>query len=234
MSPRPELAVIFDLDGLLADTEPVWSESARLLLERRGRTYDPRSKSLLMGRHPLEVARWTVDRYGLDDAPDALLAERLQILLALYTATPPRPLPGARELVTALQGEGVPMAVASGSPSEVVEAVLQQLDLRGPLAVVVGSDAVLHGKPAPDVFLLAAERLGVDAEACVVLEDSPAGVKAALAAGMACVAVPSPGVTDADVAGAHARSRSLSELSPAVLREIVVARGVTAAAPLLY
>jgi HAD superfamily hydrolase (TIGR01509 family) len=227
MSPRPEIAVIFDLDGLLADTEPVWSESARLLLERRHLSFEgwTRFKPSLMGRHPLEVARWIVEHYALDDAPDALLAERLEILLGLYAATPPRPLPGACELVAVLHDEGVPMAVASGSPSSVVEEVLRQLDLRGPLAIFVGSDAVRRGKPAPDLFLLAAKRLGAAVEACVVLEDSPAGVKAALAARMVCVAVPSPGVADADVVGAHHLSRSLSELSPAALRAIVARRG---------
>jgi HAD superfamily hydrolase (TIGR01509 family) len=218
-----ELAVIFDLDGLLADTEPLWSESARVLLERRGRSYDPGLKTLFMGRPPAEVARIMKEHYSLQGRVQELLAERLEILEQLYATGPVSPMPGAIELVTDLEAEDVPMAVASGSPGYLVRTVLETLGLRKQLPVALGSDEVDRGKPAPDLFLLAARRLGATADRCVVLEDAPAGVQAALAAGMACVAVPSPDVSAGELA-AHLTVSCLSELTPALLARVINAR----------
>lgn len=219
-----ELAVIFDLDGLLADTEPLWSESARILLERRGRSYDSSLKTLFMGRQPAEVARIMKEHYSLRGPVEELLAERLEILEQLYATGPVTPMPGAVELVTTLEADEVPMAVASGSPGYLVRTVLETLGLRKQLPVALGSDEVDRGKPAPDLFLLAARRLGAAADRCVVLEDAPAGVQAALAAGMACVAVPGPDVPAGELADAHLTVSCLSELTPALLARVANAR----------
>ena len=216
-----ELAVIFDLDGLLADTEPMWAESGRTLIEGKGRVYDPSLRTQYMGRAPLDVARLMVQHYELADEPAALMDQRLQILAGLYRQRPLEALPGARDLVAALAAQGVPLAVASGSPGSLVEVVLERLDLRSPMAVCLGSDAVDHGKPAPDLFLLAARRLGVEPRRCVVLEDAGTGVQAALAAGMACVAVPLPETPLRNVAGATRVARSLEQLSPEDLLHLI-------------
>ncbi len=217
-----ELAVIFDLDGLLADTEPLWGESARVLVEGKGRVYDPSLRTQYMGRAPLDVAGLMVQQYDLDDEPAALMKQRLQILAGLYRRQPLEALPGARDLVAALAAEDVPMAVASGSPGFLVQVVLERLDLRSPMKACLGSDAVARGKPAPDLFLLAARRLGADPGRCVVLEDAGAGVRAALAAGMACVAVPLPETPPSAVSGATRVVQSLEELSPADLLNLIV------------
>lgn len=216
-----KLAVIFDLDGLLADTEPMWSESARILLEGKDRVYDPSQRTIYMGRAPIEVAKLMVVHYDLPDAPADLMRQRLQILGGLYRDAPLEALPGARSLVRALAHEGVPMAVASGSPSALVEVVLGRLGLRDAMAVCLGSDAVSRGKPAPDLFLLAARRLEAEPRCCVVLEDAAAGVEAALAAGMACVAVPLPETPRQKVAAATRVVGSLEELTPADLLELI-------------
>ena len=215
------MAVIFDLDGLLADTEPSWSESARILLEGKGRVYDPSQKAVYMGRAPLEVAELMVVHYELSDAPAALVRQRLQILEGLYRSDPPGTLPGARELVAALADQGVPMAVASGSPTKLVEVVLEQLELGDAMTVYLGSDTVARGKPAPDLFLLAARWLGAEPRSCVVLEDAAAGVEAALAAGMACVAVPLAETPRHTVAAATRVVSSLERLTPADLLELI-------------
>lgn len=222
MTLRPEdLAVIFDLDGLLADTEPLWTESARQLLARRGHTFDLRLKPGFMGRHPLEVVRRMAEHYHLVEPPGELLRERFTLLQAIYEEAELRPLPGACELVAALEAQRVPMCVASGSPTDLVAIVLRRIDLARAFPHAIGSDAVSRGKPAPDLFLLAAERLGAAPARCVVLEDSPAGVEAALAAGMTCVAVPGPVVPRAAVQGAHHIAGSLLEVTPALLRALV-------------
>ena len=217
---RARWAAIFDLDGLLADTEPLWSESARLLLARRGREYDPGLKLIFMGRHPLEVAGLLVERYGLEEDAGSLLDERLAILEELYASKPIAAMPGAADLVAALAREGVPMAVASGSPTAVLKAVLGRLGLPGRFPVQLGSDQVARGKPAPDLFLLAAERLGVAPARCVVLEDAIAGVDAARAARMAVVAVPGEPVPRERVAHADLVAPSLAALTPAILARL--------------
>jgi HAD superfamily hydrolase (TIGR01509 family) len=220
-----DLAVIFDLDGLLADTEPLWTESARRILGRRGHEFDLNLKPTFMGRHPLEVTRRMVEHYHLSDTPEELLRERLAELRAIYEQEQIRPRPGVRELVAALAVERVPMCVASGSPGDLVAIVLRRLDLSRAFQHAIGSDAVAHGKPAPDLFLLAAARLGAAPRRCVVLEDSPAGVEAALAAGMTCVAVPGPEVPLAAVQRAHHIARSLIEVRPSLLRALADQHG---------
>jgi HAD superfamily hydrolase (TIGR01509 family) len=217
-------AVVFDLDGLLADTEPLWSESSDLLLRRRGHRFDVALKPHVMGRHPLEVARLFVERYGLDDEPAALHEERLEILRELYATREIPAKPGALVLVRALAARETPMAVASGSPSAILRLVADRLGLEQ-VAVRVGSDDVQRGKPAPDLFLLAAVRLGVAPERCVVLEDAIAGVDAARAAGMRVVAVPSPETPRERVAHADLVVDSLVELDPERLAGVVSRRG---------
>jgi HAD superfamily hydrolase (TIGR01509 family) len=220
-SPAPTLAVLFDLDGVLADTEPLWSRSAEVVLQRRGARFDPGLKPQFMGRHPLEVARIMVKHYDLDVAPEALLHERLTILREIYAAAPIPAVSGARELVQALAAEGVPMAVASGSPGELVTAVLTSLGLIQTLPVHLGSDEVERGKPAPDLFEEAARRLGAAPARCVVVEDAVLGVQAAHAAKMACVALASAAVRTELLAGADRVVGSLTELSPALLARVV-------------
>jgi len=214
------LSVIFDLDGLLADTEPLWTESARRLLARRGLRYDPAMKARTLGRHPLEVMGIYKERYHLTEEPDVLVAERLALLREIYQ-TSLRLMPGAEALVRALSDEGVPMAVASSSPSTLVGWVLGQLGLHPPIAVWVGSDQVQHGKPAPDLFLLAAAALEAAPDRCVVLEDSPAGLMAARAAGMCCVAVPGP-EAPAPLPPCDLLVCSLLELTPDRLRSMIL------------
>jgi len=214
-------AAIFDLDGLLADTESFWSESARILLKRYQRTYDPSLKPRFLGRHPVEVATKMVDHYGLDMEPLALLAERMQILEALYVRGPVEPMPGAQELVRALKRLKIPMAVASASPEFLVDLVLTKIRLNRFISTRVSADSVKQGKPAPDLFLLAAERLGVPPGRCVVLEDAAAGVTAALRASMACVAVPESHTVPDSVASATLVKSSLREVTPAMLEELI-------------
>jgi HAD superfamily hydrolase (TIGR01509 family) len=185
------LAVILDLDGLLADTEPLWTESARRLLARRGLAYDAAIKVMTMGRHPIEVMGIYKEHFGLEGEPALLAAERVDILRELYQSEL-RAMPGAVELVRELAADRVPMIVASSSPASLIQLVLERLGLRPPIERWLGSERVQHGKPAPDLFLMAAAELGVAPRTCVVLEDSPAGLLAARAAGMRCVAVQDP------------------------------------------
>ncbi|PIE19594.1 MAG: hypothetical protein CSA65_01625 [Proteobacteria bacterium] len=215
MTDRRLQAVLFDLDGLLVDTEPLWIRSAGEVLARRGHRWDLALRQRVMGRHPLEVARFMVEHYGLDDDPTALMEERLELQRGLYASEGIEPMPGALALVRQLVEAGIPRAVASGSPTALVATCLEALDLRASFSCAIGADQVSRGKPAPDVFLAAASALGVEPRGCVVLEDANNGVAAALAADMICVKVAREG---RGATGAQLARTSLEALDVSTLR----------------
>lgn len=194
-------AVLFDMDGLLVDSEPLWTVAEQDLAERLGGVFTDELKARIVGTR-LEVAVPTMLRwYGADGGP-AQVAETsawlLDRMVALF-AGPLTFLPGSLALLAALEREGVPTALVSSSYRVLVDAVLARVPT--PFATTLSGDEVVHGKPHPEPYLTAAARLGVDPAGCVVLEDSPAGIAAGEAAGCAVVVVPSvPGVAVAPAA----------------------------------
>ncbi|MGW3649141.1 HAD family hydrolase [Streptomyces sp. NPDC000878] len=190
MSTLGTTAVIFDLDGTLVDSEPNYYEASRRTLAAygvTGFTWADQEKSV--GISTRETVTLWRERYGLRAPVEELLAEKNRRYLELARADTPV-YPEMRKFVELLAGEGVPMAVASGSARRTIEATLAGTGLDAYLRTVVSSDEVAHGKPAPDVFLEAARRLGVAPADCVVMEDAAPGAAAAHAAGMRCVAIP--------------------------------------------
>ena len=188
-------AVLWDMDGLLVDTEPLWTVAEEELATRLGGEWSPRLKAAIVGTR-LEVAVPTMLTWY--DAPrgPAEVASASSWLLTrmveLFADALPV-LPGVLPLLAGLRAEGIPVALVSSSYRVLVDAVLTTG--LGPFDVTVAGDEVVHGKPHPEPYLTAAVRLGVDPRSCVVLEDSPAGVASGEAAGCAVVAVPSvPGV----------------------------------------
>ncbi|MFF7972619.1 HAD-IA family hydrolase [Streptomyces sp. NPDC007905] len=190
MSKLGALSVIFDLDGTLVDSEPNYYEASRQTLAEHGvPDFTWAEHEGYVGISTLEsVAIWR-DRYDLCAPVGELLEATNRRYLELARAHT-RPYPEMRKLVELLAAEGVPMAVASGSSPEAIEAILAGTGLDAFLHTVVSADEVAHGKPAPDVFLEAARRLGANPADCVVLEDAAPGAAAAHAAGMRCIAVP--------------------------------------------
>lgn len=185
-----DLAVIFDLDGTLVDSEPNYFEAERRLLAECGiEGFDEQEKLRYVGVSTKEMMEDLVSRYGLTESVPALAARKNGYYLELARAGTPV-YPAMRELLELLRGAGSPMAVASGSSPEVIEVVLTMTGLRPYFDVVVSADSVPRGKPSPDLFLETARRLDVPASRCVVVEDARHGVAAAHHAGMACVAVP--------------------------------------------
>lgn len=184
-------AVLFDMDGLLVDSEPVWTVAEVELARRLGGEFSPELKAAIVGTR-LEVAVPTILRwYGgpLDDETvTGTCAWLLDRMVELFAERPPVQ-PGVEELLVALDHAGIPTALVSSSYRVLVDAVLAHGV--GPFDLTVAGDEVTQAKPDPEPYLLAAARLGVDPGLCVVLEDSPAGVASAEAAGCAVVAVPS-------------------------------------------
>ncbi|MFG3496323.1 HAD family hydrolase [Streptomyces sp. NPDC047928] len=192
-----DLAVIFDLDGTLVDSEPNYYEAGRRVLRRYGVTdfgWERHTDFIGIGTRETLLALRT--EYGIDAPLDELLAGKNAHYLELARASTTA-FPEMRAFVERLHGEGVPMAVASGSSPAAIDAVLAGTGLDTYFSVLVSAEEVERGKPEPDVFLEAARRLGADPAACVVLEDAPPGAAAAHAAGMRCIAVPYvPGTAD--------------------------------------
>ncbi|WP_217213594.1 HAD family phosphatase [Streptomyces sp. AC550_RSS872] len=190
MSGLANTSVIFDLDGTLVDSEPNYYEAGRQLLTEHGITdFTWADHERYVGISTLETVTLWKREYGLRASVDELLADKNRRYLDLArTAT--RVYPEMRELVELLATEGVVMAVASGSSREAITAILSGTGLDIHLRTVVSADEVERGKPAPDVFLEAARRLGAAPGDCVVLEDAAPGAAAAHAAGMRCIAIP--------------------------------------------
>ncbi len=190
MSTLGGISVVFDLDGTLVDSEPNYYEAGRQTLAAHGVsdfTWSDHEEYVGVSTQET-VARWK-ERYGLGASVEGLLAEKNRRYLELARAAT-RVYPQMRAFVELLAGEGVPMAVASGSSPRAIEAILARTGLDAHLRTVVSADEVARGKPAPDVFLEAARRLGADPADCVVVEDAVPGAAAAHAAGMRCIAVP--------------------------------------------
>ncbi|MER5776068.1 HAD family phosphatase [Streptomyces sp. NPDC002039] len=184
------ISVIFDLDGTLVDSEPNYYESGRRTLAHHGIpdfTWEQHARFIGIGT--METLEILKERHALRAPVEQLLAEQNAAYLELARVRT-EVFPEMRKFVERLHCEGVPMAVASGSSREAIDTVLAGTGLDALLTTVVSAEEVPHGKPAPDVFLEAARRLGVEPADCVVVEDAAPGVRAAHAAGMECLAVP--------------------------------------------
>ncbi|WP_406108807.1 HAD family phosphatase [Streptomyces sp. NBC_01003] len=190
MSTLGSTAVVLDLDGTLVDSEPNYFEASRRTLAEHGvPDFTWQEHESYVGISTQETIESLRRKYGIQAPVDALLTEMTTRYLALARAGTPV-YPQMRKLVERLHEAGVPMAVASGSPLDAIDAVLSGTGLDAQLRIYVSADEVAHGKPAPDVFLEAARRLGVMPAHCTVMEDAIPGAAAAYAAGMRCIAIP--------------------------------------------
>jgi HAD superfamily hydrolase (TIGR01509 family) len=208
-------AVVFDLDGVLIDSEHVWDEARRALAAERGGRWNDQASREMMGMSSLEWSRYMHDVIGLQESPEEISAEVVRRLQAIYREELPL-LPGAVEAVKRLAAQW-PLAVASSSNRELIDLVLELSGLERHFRVTVSSEEVARGKPAPDVYLEAARRLGVEPGDCAAIEDSENGIRSAKAAGMRVLAIPNPQFPPAAEALAQADDvlESLDELTPA-------------------
>jgi HAD superfamily hydrolase (TIGR01509 family) len=190
MSTLGSTAVVLDLDGTLVDSEPNYFEASRHTLAEHGvPDFTWQEHESYVGISTQETIEILRQKYGIQTPVDALLTEMNTRYLALARAGTPV-YPQMRKFVERLHEEGVPMAVASGSSPEAIDAILSGTGLAAQLRIYVSADEVTHGKPAPDVFLEAARRLGAMPAHCTVMEDAIPGAAAAYAAGMRCIAIP--------------------------------------------
>jgi HAD superfamily hydrolase (TIGR01509 family) len=196
---RVVAAVIFDMDGVLVDTEHLWDEVRAQLIHDWGGVDVPGAQVAMMGMSSPEWSHYLHDVVGLRPAPAEINTEVVRRMLERYATDLPV-IPDAVEAAETLHRRGIPLAVASSSNRPLIDGVLAELGVTDLFAVTVSSEEVGRGKPAPDVYLEAAHLLGADPPACVAVEDSSNGIRAAHAAGMRVLAYPNrhyPPVADA-------------------------------------
>ena len=215
---RPVTHVVFDMDGVLLDTEHLYTEATQRIVGRYGRTFDWSVKGHMIGRPARDSARYLVETLQLPITADDYLREREALFETLMPTA--QAMPGARALTDALRARAVPLAVATSSARPIYDLkTVNHRDWFASFAVVVTGDdpRIERGKPAPDIYLLAARELGADPAQCLAIEDAPAGVEAARAAGMQVIAVPDPALGHARVAAADVVLDTLVGLGPAQL-----------------
>jgi HAD superfamily hydrolase (TIGR01509 family) len=198
---HPVRAVLFDLDGTLIDSEPNYYLADQKLLARFGLDFTEADKRRYIGTGIQEMVRDLKERHGLPGDPAELAAEKNALYLEIAEAGTEL-FPPMKRFVDHLAAAGIPMAVASGSSPEVIRRLVKQVGLDGCFEHLVSAEEAGRSKPAPDVFLEAARRLGVPPEECLVVEDSAPGVESASRALMRCIAVPF--FTDPPLAPAYA------------------------------
>lgn len=181
-------AVVFDLDGVIVDSEQVWDDVREQLARERGGRWSDRAQRDMMGMSSAEWSRYMHDVVGLAEPPDEINREVVRRLLERYTERLPL-IDGAVDAVRRLAARW-PLGLATSSNREVIEHVLEVSDLGSLFRATVSSEEVAKGKPAPDVYLEAARRLGVDSARCAAIEDSTNGIRAGRAAGMRVIAIP--------------------------------------------
>ncbi len=212
---RP-VAIIFDMDGVLLDSEPIGYEAMRLVMDRHGAPYDLAENDEFVGRTSTESFRILRARHRMRPEAEEL-ARQFQEAKIRIVRERAVPLPGVPEVLIGARAAGYRLALASSAETSVIDATVERLSLAGLFELRVSGWEVGRGKPAPDVFLETARRLGLPPTACLVVEDSRNGLLAAKAAGMRCVVVPCEATRGHDFAEADHRIAALPDLLPLLL-----------------
>jgi sugar-phosphatase len=215
-------AVIFDMDGVLIDTEPVWRRVETEIFKRVGMVLEYEDTAETMGMPIRQVVQLRHSQQPWDTPSIDEVADEILRRVVDFVATQGVPIPGAVESVQTAAKLGIPVGLATSSAHLLIDAVVDRLQLRDYFSACSSSEDVESGKPSPDIYIHNAALLGVAAQRCLAIEDSRSGVAAALAAGMICCAIPDAHWNgDPDVARAHYRLESVSEL-PEWLRHRLV------------
>jgi HAD superfamily hydrolase (TIGR01509 family) len=207
-------AVVFDLDGVLIQTEEIWDEVRERLARERGGRYDEEAQRAMMGMSSPEWSQYMHEHVGLPESPDEIAAEVVELMEARYREELPL-VAGAVEAVERI-AEWWPLGLASSSNRPLIDLALELSGLDRYIRASVSSEEVARGKPAPDVYVEACRRLGVEPVRAAAVEDSHAGIGAAKAAGMRVIAIPNPAFPPGDEALADADLvlRSIDALTP--------------------
>jgi beta-phosphoglucomutase-like phosphatase (HAD superfamily) len=215
-------AVIFDMDGILIDSEPFWREAEIEVFGRNGLRLTEADCMLTTGMRIGEVTRYWYERRPWKGLPPDILAGEILEGVIRRVGERGTAMPGSRDAIRLFQGRGLRLALASSSAVSLIDSVIDHLELRSFFEVICSAENEPRGKPHPDVYLSAAARLGLLPQACLAVEDSIAGMQAAKAAGMRCIAVPLPELrADARYNTADLILDSLVQLDEEVLKSLM-------------
>ncbi len=211
-------AIIFDMDGVMIDSEPLWEKTERILLRRREIEYSPDYRDQIVGLNQNDSGRLLIKTFELSETIEEIITERVEILTAIYEKEL-ETVEGLAPLLDSLIDQKLPLAVASSSPKRVINFVLDMFSLNDYFSVVVSGECTENGKPHPDIYLEAARLLGIEPQECLAIEDSINGVLAAKAAGMLCIAVPDKRLTPDRFERADHICQSLSQISLDLIKD---------------
>ncbi|MFQ5933934.1 MAG: HAD family hydrolase [Dehalococcoidia bacterium] len=203
-------AVIFDMDGVLADSEPIYHLSINQVLASHGHQLSHEANKAILGTTVEYTWRWIIEHLNLKGSMESWIA-RYDAAVVKNLKEQVVPSPGVYELLEDMRDRGLSLGLASSSQENWVEAVLAALGIQGQFDVVVSGEMVTKGKPDPEIFLLTAKRLAVEPARCLVIEDSPHGIRAAKRAGMVVVALRTPLTEDLDLSQADRLIDSLTQ-----------------------
>jgi len=211
-------AVIFDMDGVMIDSEPLWEETERILLSRRRIEYSPDYRDRIVGLNQRDSGRLLIDTFELEESVEEIISERVKILTSIYEKEL-ETVEGLFPLLDSLKSSNYLLAVASSSPLRVINYVMDKFCLNHYFSAVVSGECTDNGKPHPDIYLETARLLGVAPEECVAIEDSINGVLSAKASAMYCIAVPDKRLTPDRFENADLICQNLTKISPSVVAQ---------------
>jgi beta-phosphoglucomutase family hydrolase len=205
-------ALIFDMDGVLVDSEPLHLRSYQTVLSDYGIKYTEADNQEFLGRKDYDCAAALIARFQLPVSAAQILSRKEEVLAELFQQTT-EARPGVKRILAIASQLGLRLAVASMATSRAINIVVENLGIKQYFQTLTSGEEVQNGKPAPDIFQLAAKRLGISANNCLVIEDTINGIRAAKSAGMQCVAIPCQATQYQDHSEADLRLTSLNELN---------------------
>lgn len=214
--------VIFDFDGVIVDTEPLYFQAMQQMAKKRGKDFSLETKKEVMGTGGLLSMKIMKERLALRESPEELLKERGEIYGALLKQFGISPMPGLFSALNLFNEMGFDKAIASSAQRKWIELGLKSLGITQEFKVIISGEEVKEAKPNPEIFLLASKRLGIKKERCLVLEDTITGVKAAKAAGMRCIAIPNQYNRDEDFSRADITICSLEKINERLIGEVLL------------
>lgn len=218
-----DFTVIFDMDGVIVDSEKAYQEIEWSLYRELGIPVTPEEHRQFIGTSEQVMWHYMKEKYDFGPAPEAMMMEERRRLLELLDkpgSIPP--MEGIKDLIKSLDHNDIRMWVASSSTRIIIEKVVQKLDIQEYFTGIVSGDDVKRSKPAPDIFLLVAEKAGEHPANCLVIEDSENGIQAALAAGMKVIGLLNPNSGKMDLSAADMIIENLTELSISSISDLIV------------
>lgn len=206
-------AFIFDMDGVIIDSEPLHFEVDIQVMKDFGAAITQEQLEKYVGMTNPEMWKLIREEYQLQRTVSEIIDYQISNKIKILTAREMEPIDGIRELLADLKASGIPVGIASSSPPVFIQAVLDKFGLLDAFNCIVSGEEVDRGKPAPDVYLKAAELLGAEPASCMVLEDARHGIAAAKAAGMQCIGFVNPNSGNQDLSAADYVVRSIAEVS---------------------